>query len=82
MAERQKLETGMQTVIELETEAADGLELLELAEGDEDMLSDVTATLRRAAEKAEKAELEALLSGEADGNDCYKIGRASCRERV
>ena len=57
MAERQKLETGMQTVVELETEAADGLELLELAEGDEDMLSDVAANLRRAAEKAEKAEL-------------------------
>ncbi|MEL6861958.1 MAG: peptide chain release factor 2 [Pseudomonadota bacterium] len=71
MAERQKLETGMQTVTELETEASDGLELLELAEGDEDMLADVLSTLRRAAEKAEKAELEALLSGEADGNDCY-----------
>ena len=71
MAERQKLETGMQTVEELEREAADGLELLELAEGDEDMLSDITSTLRRAAEKAEKAELEALLCGEADGNDCY-----------
>jgi len=61
----------MQTVIELEREASDGLELLELAEGDEDMLADVAATLRRAAEKAEKAELEALLSGEVDGNDCY-----------
>ena len=32
MAERQKLEAGMQTVTELETEAADGMELLELAE--------------------------------------------------
>lgn len=71
MAERQKLETGMQTVEELEREAEDGLELLELADGDEDMLSDIAGTLRRAAEKAEKAELEALLSGEADGNDCY-----------
>ena len=71
MAERQKLETGMKTVIELEQEAADGLELLELADGDEEMLGDVASSLRRAAEKAEKAELEALLSGEADGNDCY-----------
>ena len=34
MAERQKLETGMTTVVELEQEAADGLELLELADGD------------------------------------------------
>lgn len=71
MAERQKLETGMNTVVTLEGEAADGLELLELADGDEDMLADVISTLRRAAETAEKAELEALLSGEADGNDCY-----------
>ena len=71
MADRQKLESGMQTVESLEREAADGLELLELAEGDEDMLADVTETLRRAAAKAETAELEALLSGEVDGNDCY-----------
>ncbi|MEM6533997.1 MAG: peptide chain release factor 2 [Pseudomonadota bacterium] len=71
MAERQRLETGMQTVLELEQEAADGLELLELAEGDPDMLADVSATLTAAQTRAERAELEALLSGEADGNDCY-----------
>ena len=29
------------------------------------------AALRRAAEKAEKRQLETLLSGEADANDCY-----------
>ena len=71
MAERQRLESGIQTVLELEQEAADGLELLELAEGDEALLADVLTNLRRMAEKAERAELEALLSGEADGNDCY-----------
>lgn len=71
MAERQKLESGMQMVSALESEAADGLELLELADGDEGMLGEVTASLQAALKKAEKAELEALLSGEADGNDCY-----------
>ena len=71
MGERQKLEGGIQTVLKLEQEAADGLELLELAEGDADMLGDVTATLKAATKRAETAELEALLSGEADGNDCY-----------
>lgn len=71
MAERQKLEAGMQLVASLEGEAADGLELLELAEGDDGMLADVTMSLKAALKKAEKAELEALLSGEADGNDCY-----------
>ena len=35
------------------------------------MQADIQATLARAAEKAQKAELAALLSGEADGNDCY-----------
>jgi peptide chain release factor 2 len=71
MSERQKLETGIQTVLDLEQEASDSVELIELAEGDEDMLGDVAASLKKAAARAEKAELEALLSGEADGNDCY-----------
>ena len=71
MAERQRLEDGINTVLELEKEAEDGLELYELADGDEDMLSDVQASLKTAKEKAAKAELQALLSGEADANDCY-----------
>lgn len=71
MAERQRLESGMQTVLDLEQEAEDGLELLTLAEDDEDMLGDVRTGLVKALERAERAELEALLSGEADGNDCY-----------
>lgn len=71
MAERQKIETGMDTVRTLEQEAEDGLELLELADGDEGMLADVTQALNAALATAERAELEALLSGEVDGNDCY-----------
>ncbi len=71
MAERQQLEDGITTIIELEREAADGRELLELSEGDEDMLQDVTASMKRVRERAAKAELQALLSGEADANDCY-----------
>ena len=71
MAERQQLEDGITTVIELEREAADGRELLGLSEGDEDMLQDVKASMKRVRERAAKAELQALLSGEADANDCY-----------
>lgn len=71
MAERQKLEDGIKTVLVLEQEAADAGELVELADGDEAMLSDVRGGLERAAKRAEAAELEALLSGEADSNDCY-----------
>ena len=71
MRERQKLADGIETVGALEKEAEDADELLELAEGDDGMIADLETTLKRAAERAEKAELAALLSGEADGNDAY-----------
>ncbi len=71
MAERQRLDTGISSVLELEQEVRDGLELAELADGDTDMLEDVRARLADMASRAEHAELEALLSGEADANDCY-----------
>lgn len=71
MRERQKLADGIAMVETLEKDISDAPELMELAEGDAGMLADLQATLERAAERAEKAELAALLSGEADGNDCY-----------
>lgn len=71
MRERQKLADGIALVQTLEKDIADAPELMELAEGDAGMLADLEATLRRSAERAADAELAALLSGEADGNDCY-----------
>ena len=71
MRERQRLADGIATVETLEAEAADNLELAELAEGDTDMLADIVASLVRAQKKAARAELEALLSGEADSNDAF-----------
>ncbi len=71
MAERQQLETSIQTVLDLQQETADGRELLELADGDAEMIEDIAASMKRLRERAAKAELQALLSGEADGNDCY-----------
>ena len=71
MRERQRLADGIETVEALQREADDAEELLELAEGDEGMIADIEANLKKAAERAEKAELAALLSGEADGNDCF-----------
>ncbi|MEL6386567.1 MAG: peptide chain release factor 2 [Pseudomonadota bacterium] len=71
MQERQRLADGIATVNALETEADDALELIELADGDADMLADIETALTKAAKRAEAAELEALLSGEADGNDAY-----------
>jgi len=71
MRERQKLADGIETVEALNREASDAEELLELADGDDGMVADLEASLKRAAERAEKAELAALLSGEADGNDAF-----------
>jgi len=71
MRERQKLADGIDLVQTLEKEVTDAPELMELAEGDAAMLADLEASLKHAAKRAATAELAALLSGEADGNDCY-----------
>src|SRR5690606_40623203 len=51
----------------------DGVMLAEMAdeEGDEAALADARESLKAIKERAARAELEALLSGEADGNDAY-----------
>jgi peptide chain release factor 2 len=46
------------------------IELAE-AEGDNAMVADAEAALAKLKEEAGERELESLLSGEADGNDCY-----------
>ncbi len=73
MRERNQLAAGMEAVTTLETEVSDALELIELAEaeGDTAMVAEGVAALRAAAEVAKQREIESLLSGEADGNDCY-----------
>ncbi|MEL7453821.1 MAG: peptide chain release factor 2, partial [Pseudomonadota bacterium] len=73
MRERTRIADGMAVVEALETEVRDAAELVELAEleGDDAVIADIKAGLERAAARAGRAELEALLSGEADGNDTY-----------
>jgi peptide chain release factor 2 len=73
MRERNRLESAMKAIRELEGDLADNLELAELAEadGDDDLFAEAVAALERARDRAGRAELEALLSGEADGNDSY-----------
>ncbi len=73
MRERNRLATAIEGVRALEREVSDSVELIALAEaeGDAAMAEDATATLRRMAEEAKRREIESLLSGEADGNDCY-----------
>jgi len=57
----------------MEQDLEDGVMLADMAdeEGDEAALEEARALLRGIKERAARAELEALLSGEADGNDAY-----------
>jgi len=73
MRERNQLAGQIEGVQRLEQDVDDTLELIELAEADEDgaMIADGLATLRGLAEEAKRREIESLLSGEADANDSY-----------
>ena len=63
----------MEGVRKLESEVADTLELIGLAEADGDaaMADEGMAALRALAEEAKRREIESLLAGEADANDAY-----------
>jgi peptide chain release factor 2 len=73
MRERTRLGDQIGFVKRLEQERADALEFAEMAEaeGDQASLDDVSSQLAKLKELSARAELEALLSGEADGNDCF-----------
>ena len=73
MRERTHLATQIDAVRDLESEVADTLELIGLAETDSDqaMATEGLAQLRALAENAKQREIESLLSGEADQNDAY-----------
>ena len=73
MQERSRLETAFQNIANLSKDLIDNVELAELAEidNDQELLDAAAAALMSVKEKAAKAELEALLSGEADANDCF-----------
>ena len=73
MRERNRLVSGLEGVRALETGVADATGLIELAEaeGESAMVDEGIASLRTIAEEAKRQEIVSLLSGEADGNDCY-----------
>jgi peptide chain release factor 2 len=73
MRERNRLAAQIEAVKRLETGMADAVGFAEMAdsEGDEDSFQEAIVELKRLKDQAARAELEALLSGEADGNDCY-----------
>jgi peptide chain release factor 2 len=73
MRERTHLANQVEAVRRLEGELADARDFAELAEAeaDEASLNDVAAQLRALKQTAARAELEALLSGEADSAEAY-----------
>ncbi|MBS0965821.1 peptide chain release factor 2 [Acetobacter okinawensis] len=73
MRERTLLANQIEGVQALETNVSDTSELIEMAEaeGDADLVAEGMASLRALAEEAKRREIESLLSGEADSNDCY-----------
>src|SRR3954452_17082527 len=73
MRERTRLASAVEAVQSLERDLADALGYAELAdeEGDEASLEEARGQLKAIKERAGRAELEALLSGEADGNDAF-----------
>ncbi|MGC2855510.1 peptide chain release factor 2 [Novispirillum sp. DQ9] len=73
MQERNHLEYAIGGYRRLEGSLDDAVTLIELgeAEGDEDTVEEGMAQLRAMREEAAKRQLETLLSGEADGFDCF-----------
>ena len=73
MRQRQTLERAVTGFKQLERELDDGLTLLELGEAEDDTatIDEGESTLRRLVDRVKRQEVEALLSGEADGMDAY-----------
>lgn len=73
MKERTILEKKIGSVREIEQSMQDSIDLIELAEmeADDAVINDAEQLLSSLKTQADRKQLESLLSGEADGNDCY-----------
>jgi len=73
MRERTRLDGSIKAIDAITRELDDNVGLIELgeAEGDDAVVAEAEAALQALRERAGQAELETLLSGEADANDCY-----------
>ena len=73
MRERRRLEASIGTVNEIGQEMADAIEFVELgeAEGDDETIAEGLGSLAALAARADADKVQALLAGEADGNDAY-----------
>ena len=73
MRERTRLAAAIDRQRQLEQEFADAVALAELAEeeGDAEVMAEAEAALGELRDRLGRLQLESLLSGEADANDCF-----------
>jgi peptide chain release factor 2 len=73
MRERQKLDSAISSVRQLENELTDAIGMIEMAEAENDaaMVADAENSVLALQKRAEQLRLQSMLSGEADGNDSY-----------
>ena len=73
MRERTRLDNQISGVRKLETDLSDQIELIAMAEAenDNDLVTEAESALLALKADVRVRELESLLSGELDGNDCY-----------
>ncbi len=73
MRERQMLADALDNYKNLSSELQDNIDMIELGEMEEDaeVVEDAESAIADLVDVAAKKELEALLDGEVDGNDCF-----------
>jgi peptide chain release factor 2 len=73
MRERQQLDDNISGVRSLEQQLNDNIELIELgeAEDDDSIIKDAEDSIKSLRTEFARLQVEAMLSGEADGNDAY-----------
>ncbi|TMM50008.1 peptide chain release factor 2 [Qipengyuania marisflavi] len=73
MRERRTLDSAIGTVREISAEMADAIEFIDMgeAEGDDEVVTDGLTSLANLAARADRDKVQALLAGEADGNDTF-----------
>ena len=73
MRDRQALSDAVEGYRRIDSDLTANAEMVELAEeeGDADLVAEAEANLKALAGEAAQKELEALLNGEADGNDTF-----------
>jgi peptide chain release factor 2 len=73
MRDKTNLEKIIETIKNIENEKLDLIEILYLAEqeNDNDLIDDTNLQIENLVKRCLKLQLESLLSGEADSNNCY-----------